>query len=85
MPINDVYMIYNFNEIEAKWQKYWAEKQTFQADNNSTKPKYYVLDMFPYPSGAGLHVGASAWIYCIRYLCALQTSQRVQRFASTRL
>ena len=56
-PINDNNMIYNFNEIEAKWQKYWAESQTFQADNNSTKPKYYALDMFPYPSGAGLHVG----------------------------
>ena len=48
---------YHFNEIEAKWQKYWAENQTFKAENLSEKPKYYVLDMFPYPSGAGLHVG----------------------------
>ncbi len=50
-------MKYYFNEIEAKWQKYWSENQTFKADNNSQKEKYYVLDMFPYPSGAGLHVG----------------------------
>lgn len=50
-------MKYFHNEIEAKWQKYWAENQTFKAENNSELPKYYVLDMFPYPSGAGLHVG----------------------------
>lgn len=50
-------MEYNFKEIEQHWQQYWAEKQTFKVENYSEKPKYYVLDMFPYPSGAGLHVG----------------------------
>ncbi len=57
-------MEYNFGEIERKWQsrwagkdKSWSDKKTFAADNNSSKEKYYVLDMFPYPSGAGLHVG----------------------------
>ncbi|ULC60027.1 leucine--tRNA ligase [Flaviramulus sp. BrNp1-15] len=50
-------MKYDFNKIEKKWQDYWSKNQTFKAVNYSEKPKYYVLDMFPYPSGAGLHVG----------------------------
>ena len=50
-------MDYNFTAIEAKWQKYWDEHQTFQAKDDPSKKKLYVLDMFPYPSGAGLHVG----------------------------
>ncbi len=50
-------MMYDFNKIEQKWQDYWAKNETFKAENNSEKEKFYVLDMFPYPSGAGLHVG----------------------------
>ena len=50
-------MEYNFREIEKKWQKRWEEQQTYRVEEDKSKKKFYVLNMFPYPSGAGLHVG----------------------------
>src|SRR3982751_6778851 len=50
-------MAYSPNQIEPKWQKHWDQHQTFKTSNDTSKPKYYVLDMFPYPSSTGLHVG----------------------------
>ena len=48
---------YDFSSIEKRWQEYWEREKTFLADDQAEKPKYYALDMFPYPSGAGLHIG----------------------------
>jgi leucyl-tRNA synthetase len=53
----EIIKMYNHQEIEKKWQSYWEENKTFKTENDFSKPKYYTLDMFPYPSGAGLHVG----------------------------
>ena len=50
-------MSYNHNEIDKKWSDHWIKNNSFKAEKSSEKPKFYALDMFPYPSGAGLHVG----------------------------
>ena len=63
----------NYKEIEEKWQHYWDTKETFKAENGGNKPPYYILVEFPYPSGAGLHVGH------VRSYTALDTMARMKR------
>ena len=62
---------YNFREIEKKWQQRWVERKTYKVVEDESKKKFYVLNMFPYPSGAGLHEVITG-IHCQRYLCTLQ-------------
>ena len=71
-------MEYNFREIEKKWQKRWVEEKTYQVTEDDSKQKFYVLNMFPYPSGAGPTRRSSAGIHCFGYLRPLQTTARLQ-------
>ena len=69
-------MFYDHKQIEQKWQKFWEENQTYKTENNSTKPKFYVLDMFPYPSGAGFTRRSPSGLYRLGYLCKVQETSR---------
>ena len=66
---------YNPQEIETKWQAYWEEHQTFKTGTDKSKPKYYCLDMFPYPSGAGLHVGHPEGYTATDIICRYKRSR----------
>lgn len=70
---------YRAQTIEPKWQKFWDENKTFKTSEEAGKPKFYALDMFPYPSGAGLHVGHPGRLYRYRHCFPLQTDARLQR------
>ena len=72
---------YNPAEIEPKWQRYWEENKTFRAERHPGRPKKYILDMFPYPSGAGLHVGHPEGYTATDIVCALQAHARRRRAA----
>ena len=65
---------YDFTAIEPKWQSYWAENKTYESKDFEDKPTFYVLDMFPYPSGAGLHIGHPEGLHRKRRPQALQES-----------
>lgn len=70
-------MEYNFREIEKKWQQRWVERKTYKVVEDESKKKFYVLNMFPYPSGAGLHVGHPLG-YIASDIFTLQTIARIQ-------
>lgn len=72
-------MDYNFREIEKKWQKAWVDNKTYKVTEDKTKKKFYVLNMFPYPSGCRPSCRSSAWIHSFRHLCTLQTPEEFQR------
>ena len=71
-------MEYNFREIEKKWQKRWVEEKTYQVTEDDSKQKFYVLNMFPYPSGAGLHVGHPLGYIASDIYAPLQTTAGLQ-------
>lgn len=70
-------MSFNHQEIEKKWQGYWEENKTFRTPDETEKPKFYALDMFPYPSGAGLHVGHRGRLYSDRYFISYEAYARI--------
>ena len=70
--------LYNPESIESKWQEYWMNNRSFVAEQDSDKPKYYVLCMFPYPSGSGLHVGHPLSYTSGRYYRTLQKNEGIQ-------
>ena len=72
-------MEYNFREIEKKWQQRWAENHTYQVTEDESKKKFYVLNMFPYPSGAGLHVGHPLGYIASDIYARYKTLARFQR------
>ena len=74
-------MEYNFKEIEAKWQRRWQEEETYRVEADPTRPKFYVLDMFPY-FGCGSARRTPAGLYRFGHLLALQTALRLQRTSS---
>ena len=73
----EIILSFNHLQIEKKWQQVWADNKTFKTENETDKPKFYALDMFPYPSGAGLHVGHPEGYTATDILITIQTYARL--------